>query len=146
MELGSLFKNTEFSATRVLPSHLVSIINQLLLKNVTSKSAKKLLRMKFEGDTRSPKQIIEEDHLDIWPLSHDQYRALAHKLLTEHEQMVKDIVEKGQEKKIMWFVGQMMSTAREGSVEPDKARQVLERLLEKRKKGEKDDVEKDDQE
>lgn len=129
MELGSLFKDLDWNPSRVAPDQLASIITHLLRKTVTSRAAKKILLMKFEGDVRPTKQIIEEEELTLTPLSQEEYAALARALLSEKLDMVKDIVEKGQEKKIKWFVGQMMARSREGSVEPDVAEQVLKELI-----------------
>lgn len=129
MELGSLFKDTDFSPSLVTAAQLASIIIHLQRKAITSRSAKKLLLMKFEGDARPMKQIIEEENLALVPLSRKEYKALATTLLEEKPNMVKDIMEKGQAKKIKWFVGQMMARSREGSVEPEYAEEVLKELL-----------------
>ncbi|KAF3033578.1 hypothetical protein E8E12_004878 [Didymella heteroderae] len=129
MELGSLFKDEEWSADRVPPEILVSIIQQLLEKRVTSRSAKKLLAEKFEGDERDIDQLIEDYNMQLRPLSSEGYRNLAQTLLDEKPDMVRDIVEKGQEKKIKWFVGQMMARSPEGTVEADVAEKTLQELL-----------------
>lgn len=133
MELGSLFKDEEWSATRVSPEVLVSIIQRLLEKRITSRSAKKLLAEKFEGDERYVDQLIEDFNMELRPLSTEQYRDLALTLLDEKPDMVRDIVEKGQEKKIKWFVGQMMARSPEGTVEADVAEKTLRELLPKKK-------------
>ena len=125
MELGSLFKDLDFDPSRVPASELATIIAHLQRRNITSRSAKKLLLMKFEGDTRSTDQIIEDENLVLKPLSDTEYASLAQTLFSEKPDMVKDIVEKKQEKKIKWFVGQMMARSAEGSVEPDVAERVL---------------------
>ena len=132
MELGSLFKDEEWSAERVPPEVLVSIVQQLLEKRITSRSAKKLLAEKFEGDDRSIDQLIEDFNMQLRPLSPEEYRSLAQILLDEKPDMVRDIVEKGQEKKIKWFVGQMMARSPEGTVEADVAERTLQELLPKK--------------
>jgi len=132
MELGSLFKHTDWSPSRVAAEQLASIITHLQRKTITSRSAKKILLMKFEGDARPTKQIIEEEDMTLRPLSRAEYTELAQGLLEEKPDMVKDIVDKGQVKKVKWFVGQMMARSREGSVEPHTAEKVLSMLLKKR--------------
>jgi aspartyl-tRNA(Asn)/glutamyl-tRNA(Gln) amidotransferase subunit B len=129
MELGSLFKDLDFDPSRVAAKELASIIAYLQRKSITSRSAKKLLLLKFEGDTRSTEQIIEDESLVLKPLSEAEYVTLAQTLLDEKPDMVKDIVEKKQEKKVKWFVGQMMARSAEGSVEPDVAEKVLREQL-----------------
>jgi aspartyl-tRNA(Asn)/glutamyl-tRNA(Gln) amidotransferase subunit B len=115
MELGSLFKDEEWSAHRIAPKTLASIVHQLLRKQITSRSAKSLLLMKFEGDVRDVEQIIQDEGLTLKPLS--------------RQDMVKDILEKGHGKKIKWFVGQMMARSAEGTVEPDTAEAILKEQL-----------------
>jgi aspartyl-tRNA(Asn)/glutamyl-tRNA(Gln) amidotransferase subunit B len=129
MELGGLFKDLDFDHSRVGANELASIIAHLQRKNITSRSAKKLLSLKFEGDARSTEQIIADESLVLKPLSEAEYVALARTLLDEKPDMVKDIVEKKQDKKVKWFVGQMMARSAEGSVEPDVAEKVLREQL-----------------
>lgn len=129
MELGSLYKDEEWSATRVPPTVLASIIQHLLQKNITSRSAKKLLALKFDGDERPVDQLIQDQNMTLRPLSPQEYRHLAQTLLDEKPDMVRDIVEKGQEKKIKWFVGQMMARSAEGSVEADVAEGVVREII-----------------
>jgi aspartyl-tRNA(Asn)/glutamyl-tRNA(Gln) amidotransferase subunit B len=135
MELGSLFKDEEWSADRVPPGVLVSIVQQLLEKRITSRSAKKLLAEKFEGDERDIDQLIEDYNMQLRPLAPEEYRSLAQTLLDEKPDMVRDIVEKGQDKKIKWFVGQMMARSPEGTVEADVAERTLQELLPTKKAG-----------
>jgi aspartyl-tRNA(Asn)/glutamyl-tRNA(Gln) amidotransferase subunit B len=129
MELGTLFKDLDFDPSRVGANDLASIIAQLQRKNITSRSAKKVLLMKFEGDARPTNQIIQDDNLVLKPLSEAEYIALAQTLFEEKPDMVKDIVDKKQEKKVKWFVGQMMARSSEGSVEPDVAEKILRKQL-----------------
>jgi aspartyl-tRNA(Asn)/glutamyl-tRNA(Gln) amidotransferase subunit B len=129
MELGTLFKDLDFDPSRVDANDLASIIAQLQRKNITSRSAKKVLLMKFEGDARHTDQIIHDDNLVLKPLSEAEYIALAQSLFEEKPDMVKDIMDKKQEKKVKWFVGQMMARSSEGSVEPDVAEKILREQL-----------------
>jgi aspartyl-tRNA(Asn)/glutamyl-tRNA(Gln) amidotransferase subunit B len=129
MELGSLFKDQEWSATRVPANQLTSIITHLQHKTITSRSARKLLLMIFEGDERPVEHIVANENLTLNPFSRGQYVELARTLFDEKPDMVRDIVDKGQKKKIKWFVGQMMAKSPEGSVEPGTAEEVLTQLL-----------------
>ena len=133
MELGSLYKDEEWSESRVPPEVIVTIIDKLLQKQITSRSAKRLLAMKFEGEERHVERLIEDFNMVLRPLSPREYRDSAQILLDEKPDMVRDIVEKGQEKKIKWFVGQMMARSPEGAVEADVAEQTIKELLPKAK-------------
>lgn len=129
MELGGLLKGEEWSENRVSSVQLASIIAHLLRKQITSRTAKLLLSLKFDGDARSAEQIIADEDMLLRPLSRQEYLDLAQKLLDEKADMVKDIVEKQQHKKVKWFVGQMMARSAQGTVEPDSAEAVLRELL-----------------
>ena len=133
MELGSLYKDEEWSESRVPPEVIVTIIDKLLQKQITSRSAKRLLAMKFEGEERHVERLIEDFNMVLRPLSPREYRDSAQILLDEKPDMVRDIVEKGQEKKIKWFVVQMMARSPEGAVEADVAEQTIKELLPKAK-------------
>jgi len=129
MELGALFKDLEWSESKVPAERLASIIAHVLRKEITGRTAKLLLLMLFEGDARSVEQIIADEDMLLRPLSPEAYLSLAQQLLDEKESMVKDIVEKQQYQKIKWFVGQMMARSPEGTVEPATAEAVLRRLM-----------------
>lgn len=129
MELGGLLKNEEWSANRVAPEQLASIVSHVLRKHITGRAAKVILSLKFDGDERTVEQIVSDENMLLRPLSRQQYEELAQKLLEERADMVLDIVEKKQVKKIKWFVGQMMARSAEGTVEPDQAEEVLRALL-----------------
>jgi aspartyl-tRNA(Asn)/glutamyl-tRNA(Gln) amidotransferase subunit B len=129
MELGALLKSEEWSSTRVPPHELGSIIAYLLRKQITTRTAKLTLAMKFEGDSRSVDQIIADEDMILRPLSPEEYRNLAQGLLEEKADMVQDILARKHHKKIKWFVGQMMARSAEGTVEPDTAESVLRELL-----------------
>ncbi|KAL1595154.1 hypothetical protein SLS60_009842 [Paraconiothyrium brasiliense] len=129
MELGALFKNEEWSATKVSAEQLASIVAYILRKQITGSTAKRLLLMKFEGDARSVEQIVTDEDLFLRPLTHDEYLDLARSLVEEKADMANDIVKKQQLGKIKWFVGQMMARSAEGTVEPATAEAVLREVL-----------------
>ncbi|EMD66333.1 hypothetical protein COCSADRAFT_112659 [Bipolaris sorokiniana ND90Pr] len=129
MELGSLFKDEPWDPSHVSARDLAEVISFVRRKEVTSPSAKRLLAIKFEGDARSVQDIVHQENLLLQPLSQEEYANLAKTLLEENPKMVRDITEKGQVKKTMWFVGQMVARAPDGGVEPGKAKIVLQELL-----------------
>jgi aspartyl-tRNA(Asn)/glutamyl-tRNA(Gln) amidotransferase subunit B len=74
-------------------------------------------------------EVVHQENLFLQPLSQEEYVKLAQMLIEEKPDMVRDITEKGQVKKVGWFVGQMVIRAPDGSVEPDKAKEVLLNVL-----------------
>ncbi|KAH7354560.1 GatB/GatE catalytic domain-containing protein [Pyrenochaeta sp. MPI-SDFR-AT-0127] len=129
MELGTLFRDQPWDTGRVPCAALAGIITHLRSKQITSRSAKRILAMVFEGDKRSVHEIVQQENLMFKPLSRAEYISLAQELLDGKPDMVKDITEKGQVKKVKWFVGQMMARSADGSVEPDVAEETLKELL-----------------
>ncbi|MCJ1439456.1 hypothetical protein MMC27_008850 [Xylographa pallens] len=129
-ELGGLLSasNSTFSRDRVPVSALASIISNLLQGRITGRTAKQLLSLVFDGETRNVDAIITEENLRLEALSPEEYDVLAQKLLSENPDMVAKIQAKGQVGKLQFFVGQMMRMGR-GKMEARKAEGVLRRLL-----------------
>lgn len=115
----------------VTSTQLAEIVSNLLQKQITGRTAKQLLQQLYAGEDESASvgSLIDEGNLRLRPMSEHNYRALAQTVLDENPDMVQAIKEKGQKSKAMFFVGQMVRRADEGTVEAEKARQVVEELL-----------------
>lgn len=107
---------------------MAEILSNLFQGRITSTTAKRLLAMVFDGDRRNVNDIIEEEDLELHPMSHDDYLAMAQQILDENPQKVKQIEQGKQYGKIQFFVGQMMRRG-EGKVEAEKANDTLKELL-----------------
>lgn len=107
---------------------MVDILSDLSENRITGTTAKRLLAMIFNGDSRDIKTIIYEENLALRHLSRDEYFAMAQSLIGENNDKVKQIQQKGQMGKLKWFVGQMMRQG-EGKVEAIKAEAILKELL-----------------
>ncbi|KAI8939233.1 hypothetical protein NX059_005059 [Plenodomus lindquistii] len=129
MELGSLFKDEPWDANRVPHHKLADIITLVQSKTITSRSGKRILAMIFDGDQRDVGDIVLQEDLTLIPLTDAEYIALAKEVLDEKPDMVRDIKERGQTKKVSYFVGQMIMRSREGSVEAEEAEQTLKEWL-----------------
>jgi aspartyl-tRNA(Asn)/glutamyl-tRNA(Gln) amidotransferase subunit B len=134
-ELGGLLttSNTDWQNLTVTEIELADILSNLYRKHITSRAAKQLLAIlhDLQPDERRPsvEQLIEDGYLRLRPLSDDEYTALAEEVMAQNPEMVVAVRDKGQKGKLMWFVGQMIWKAEEGTVEPEKAREVVERVL-----------------
>lgn len=130
-ELGSLLATSEVSWHDhvVREEHLASILVRLIRREITSRTSKQLLAMLFDGDRRSVQQIVQDENLFLRPMTRDEYVSLARKLLSDNDQIVQSIKRKNQKGKISWFVGQLIRQGEDGRVEADKARSVLEELM-----------------
>ncbi|KAF2773588.1 hypothetical protein EJ03DRAFT_264809 [Teratosphaeria nubilosa] len=138
-EMGGLLAASEditsWADLTITPAELAEILMLLSRKRITARAAKQLLAMLFDASSdRRPKvaSIIDEEGLWFTPLSEAEYESLAQGIIDNNPKMVanvkKDLL-KGQKGKVMWFVGQMVRKGEEGTVEPEKAREVVERLL-----------------
>ncbi|KAF2213730.1 hypothetical protein CERZMDRAFT_38806 [Cercospora zeae-maydis SCOH1-5] len=133
-ELGGLLDaSVTWEEVSVTPQELADIISNQLQKQITARAAKQLLSTLYEtsasGSRPSVEQLIEDGNLCLRPLSEDEYSALMQALMDENPDKVAAVRDKGQKGKIMWFVGQMVRRGEEGTVEPEMAKKVAERML-----------------
>ncbi|OQN96982.1 hypothetical protein B0A48_16956 [Cryoendolithus antarcticus] len=128
---GFLTANSlSWSDLKMYPIDLADIIAYLARGEITSRTAKQLLEYANDGSTsRGIGDLIHDLGLQRRPLSDDEYTELARTIMNENPGMVAAIKEKGQKGKIMWFVGQMMRRGEEETIEPEKAKEVVERIL-----------------
>lgn len=130
-ELGGLLSaaDTPFSKNQVSTIAMASILKNLLDNRITGNTAKRILAMVFDGDSRSIADIITEENLELKSLPRDEYLFLAQDLIKDNSEMVRSISgSKNPQGKIMWFVGQMMRK-NPGKIEARKAEAVLKELL-----------------
>lgn len=130
-ELGSLLTMAggTWKDMQVPSAKLARILARLVSKRITGNSAKKVLKLIFDGDRREVDTIIQEEGLAYRPLSVDEYTDLASQVMEQHHDKVKQIQEKGQTGKLMFLVGQMMRAGKEGRVDAKKAESVLRQLI-----------------
>lgn len=132
-ELGGLLAadDRDWDRLSVSPDQLAALLSHLSQKQITGRVAKQLLQQVYrdEADSQSIDDLIERGNLRLRPMGDAEYQTLAQSILDENPEMVRAIQQKGQKGKAMFFVGQMMRRADEGTVEADRARQVIEGLL-----------------
>ena len=130
-ELGALLTTHERSWSEdIVPAKKLSdIIAELHRNELTTISAKTVLKNLFEGDERSIGAIVDAEGLRFNPLSSDEYRALAEQVVRQFPDHVRDIVEKGKQGKVKFLLGQMMRAADKGRVEASAAEQSLRARL-----------------
>ncbi|KAF2862238.1 hypothetical protein K470DRAFT_17789 [Piedraia hortae CBS 480.64] len=134
-EIGGLLTASALSWAKqpVTARELADVLSNSSNKQITARAAKQLLATLFDIPNGSPRpsveQLIDAGNLRLRPLSDDEYVQLARTIMDQNPQMVAAVRDKGQKGKIMWFVGQMVRTGEEGTVEPEKAKMVVEKLL-----------------
>lgn len=134
-ELGGLLtvEDRTWHQLLITPTEMADILAELLQKQITARSAKRLVMILDEaGDASrsSVAQLIEEHGLQLTPLDEQGYIDLAQRLIDDNPDKVSAIKQKGQQGKVMWFVGQMVRQGEEGTIVPEKAREVVEQILE----------------
>lgn len=137
-ELGGLLSSTDnnsgWETMPMSPQELADVLTNLLDKQITARAAKQLIVAllgdnRHAGDQMSVDEYINHNRLRLRPLSEAGYMELAQKIMASHPEMVKAVQDKGQKGKVMWFVGQMIRQGEEGTVEPDMAKQIIEKML-----------------
>lgn len=87
---------------------MAQIIASVVRGEITNESGKNLLSKLFNGDTRDVATIIKEENMLVRDVADEEYTGVAQELVEANSGMVKAIKEKGQQGKVMWFVGQVM--------------------------------------
>lgn len=134
-ELGGKFTTSEiWQRCPITEVELADLIANVLQKQITSRTAKQLLVTLYDlfadGDRRTVEQLIDDGNLRLRPLSDEQYVELAEQIMNENRDLVETAKGRRQKGKMMWFVGQMVRRSEEGTVEPEKAKEVVRKLLE----------------
>jgi aspartyl-tRNA(Asn)/glutamyl-tRNA(Gln) amidotransferase subunit B len=117
-----------FSENNVSAMAMASIVRHLLERRITGTTAKELLAMTFDGDTRDVETIIQEENLGFQSLSREEYMNLAQGLIERNGEIVHQIQNKGKHGKIQWLIGQMMRQGK-GRMEASKAEATLKEML-----------------
>lgn len=129
-ELGGLLSASEqpFSENKVSAVAMASIMKNLGQGRITGSTAKQLLIMAFNGESRDIDTVIQDENMGLEVLSREVYLKLAQDLITENGKMVEQITVKGQHGKINWLMGQMMRKGK-GKLEASKAESILREVL-----------------
>ena len=107
---------------------MAAIVRTLLEGGITGTTAKQLLAMIFEGDSRDVGTIIQEEKMEFQSLPREAYMEMAQVLIRENAEMVHQIQSKGKHGKVQWLVGQMMRQGK-GKMEASKAEAILKEML-----------------
>lgn len=87
----------------------------------------------FAGDARSVPMIAKDEKMIVQDIPEHLYTQTAETLVKDNPEIVKAIKEKGQQGKIMWFVGQMMKNMSKqtggGGVKPELAKEAVMKAL-----------------
>ncbi|KAI4807097.1 hypothetical protein E4T44_10988 [Aureobasidium sp. EXF-8845] len=133
-EIGGLLASDgrEWSDLTITPEELASLLANLMSKQITARVGKQILQQLYEEDSDDRISVdarIDEGNLRLRPISREEYIELAQSIMEENPNMVSAVRDKGQKGKTMWFVGQMVRRAEEGTVEAEKAKEIIEELL-----------------
>ena len=133
-EIGGLLTSDgrEWSDLTITTEELASLLANLMSKQITARVGKQILQQLYEEDSDERTSVdarIDEGNLRLHPISREEYIELAQFIMDENPDMVSAVRDKGQKGKTMWFVGQIVRRAEEGTVEAEKAKEIIEELL-----------------
>lgn len=133
-EIGGLLTSDgrEWSDLTITTEELTSLLANLMSKQITARVGKQILQQLYDEDSDDRISVdarIDEGNLRLRPISREEYIELAQSIMDENPDMVSAVRDKGQKGKTMWFVGQMVRRAEEGTVEAEKAKEIIEELL-----------------
>ncbi|THX88651.1 hypothetical protein D6D05_01671 [Aureobasidium pullulans] len=133
-EIGGLLTSDgrEWSDLTITTEELASLLANLMSKQITARVGKQILQQLYDEDSDDRISVdarIDEGNLRLRPISREEYIELAQSIMDENPDMVNAVRDKGQKGKTMWFVGQMVRRAEEGTVEAEKAKEIIEELL-----------------
>lgn len=130
-ELGALFTKAEaeWSSARMPAAKLAHLLQYMLSNQISTRSAKRLLEIVFNGDSRDVDTIVQEEDMIIKDVPEEQYLDVARRLIQSNAAMVEAIKKKGQHGKVMWFVGQMLREMGQNA-QAEKAKEIICHLLE----------------
>jgi aspartyl-tRNA(Asn)/glutamyl-tRNA(Gln) amidotransferase subunit B len=126
-ELGALLSTEErvWATNPVPPLAIVQIIRQLIRERITGNSAKLVLKMIFNGDDRSVREIIEQEKLWFSEIPIEIYEAIAKEIIDKHPQEVRDIAKRCRRGKLQYLVGQMMRHEKSRNMRPMTVEKIL---------------------
>ncbi|THV94720.1 hypothetical protein D6D26_07704 [Aureobasidium pullulans] len=133
-EIGGLLTSDgrEWSDLTITTEELASLLANLMSKQITARVGKQILQQLYDEDSDDRISVdarIDEGNLRLRPISREEYIELAQSIMDGNPDMVSAVRDKGQKGKTMWFVGQMVRRAEEGTVEAEKAKEIIEELL-----------------
>lgn len=132
-ELGALLTtaSTVWSPDLVDAQQMADLIVLQRENKITGPSAKRLLRILFDGDKSSVAEIVRREDLLFISMTNEEYDELAARVIGEH-QAEADAVRQGGKRssgKLKFLLGQMMRHGGRNRVQAQKAEEVLQSKL-----------------
>jgi aspartyl-tRNA(Asn)/glutamyl-tRNA(Gln) amidotransferase subunit B len=121
-------KNLTINESPVSPERLGALIDLVKNGTVTSRNAKDVLTLMFEGDSRHPNEIITEKGWTQLPNTID-LESLCKRIIEQNPKEVRDY-EKRPDRMMRFFVGQVMKET-QGRADATRVTEIFKRLLDK---------------
>lgn len=132
-ELGALLTTTETHWTPDLihPKQMADLVSLQAEGQLTGPSAKRLLRILFDGDKSSVRQIVERENLLFVPMEDAEYDTLAHSVIEGHQTEAEVVRQGGKQAngKLKFLLGQMMRQGDRNRMEAQRAEEILQSKL-----------------
>lgn len=132
-ELGALLTVTDtiWRPDLIEVKQMADLIALQLNNQITGPSAKRLLRIIFDGDRASVADIVQRENLLFASMTNAEYEELASRVIEEHT-IEADIVRQGGKRsvgKLKFLLGQMMRQGDRHRLEAQRAENVLQKQL-----------------
>ena len=134
-ELGALLTtyDVQWHQELVRSRDMATLIRSLQHGSITGTSAKHLLKLLFDGDTRSAETIIKDEGLTFVPMTAEEYTRLAEEVISSNPDEA-EAVRTGDKRalgKLKFLLGKMMQKADRSRIEAQSAEATLRQLLTK---------------
>ncbi|MES3005338.1 MAG: Asp-tRNA(Asn)/Glu-tRNA(Gln) amidotransferase subunit GatB [Patescibacteria group bacterium] len=129
-DIAGLMKKTGEWKVRISPEHFVELILMIFANELSSRSAKDILSMIWEGkeSSKSPK-VIAEIHGMIQKNDPEALKKMIEDIVAAHPSVLADY-KAGKQAALQFFIGQIMKQSK-GSVNPAVAREILIEAVDK---------------
>jgi len=132
-ELGALLTTTEtqWRSDLIHAQQMADLASLQAENKLTGPSAKRLLRILFEGDKGSVADIAEKENLLFIPMADEEYDQLAATVIEAHQEEAELVRQNGRQAKgkLKFLLGQMMRQGDRNRMEAQRAEIVLQSML-----------------
>ncbi|KAK5092268.1 hypothetical protein LTR24_005405 [Lithohypha guttulata] len=132
-ELGALLTTTEtqWHPGLIDSQQMADLVSLQAQNKLTGPSAKRLLRILFDGDKRSVAEIAEEENLLFMPMTDEEYDALADAVIEANSSEADVVRQNGKQAKgkLKFLLGQMMRQGDRNRIEAQRAERILQTKL-----------------
>jgi aspartyl-tRNA(Asn)/glutamyl-tRNA(Gln) amidotransferase subunit B len=129
-DLGRLLKQFDLTwdENPVDAARLGDVLDLLLSKQIAASTARHLLALPFDGDSRPSRSVVKEDRLELVPIDAEELQDIVQSVIADNAEVVQQVRE-GKTARIFWLVGQAMQRAGDGKADARSVDQAMRDAL-----------------